>query len=94
MMIEIEFDPAKREKTLEERGLDFEQAVEVFEGTVFEIEDIRVDYGEKRILSFGLLDESLVVVVWTQRGEKRRIISMRKANERERAKIERRLDRS
>lgn len=43
-------------------------------------------YGEQRFITVGWLDERLVVLVWTQRGLARRIISMRKANEREIAK--------
>lgn len=42
----ITFDPAKRDKTLQERGLDFADAEIVFEGVTLEIEDKRHDYGE------------------------------------------------
>ena len=45
--------------------------------------DLRECYGEQRFVTVGLLDERMVVMVWTPRGEVRRIISMRKANERE-----------
>jgi uncharacterized protein len=82
--MEITFDPAKRERTLLERGLDFCAAAQVFNGRVYEIEDTRRDYGEKRMMSFGLLDGRMVVVVWTARGNSRRIISMRYAHETER----------
>lgn len=81
--MQIEFDPAKREKTLMERGLDFADAPQIFAGPVIEAEDSRFDYGETRITSMGMLNDRLVVLVWTQRGEARRIISMRYANERE-----------
>lgn len=81
--MQIEFDPAKRETTLRERGLDFADAPQVFAGPVIEAEDSRFDYGETRITSMGMLNDRLVVLVWTQRGEARRIISMRYANERE-----------
>ena len=47
----ITFDPAKRTKNLAERGLDFADAVNVFSGPVFEIEDTRRDYGERRIVN-------------------------------------------
>ena len=83
----ITYDPAKREKTLAERGLDFEDAVVVFEGVTLVVEDIRRDYGEKRFLCFGILDGENVVVVFTPRGEGRRIVSMRKANASERKKV-------
>jgi hypothetical protein len=45
----VTFDPAKRAKTLAERGLDFEDAAIVFQGTTVEIEDTRRNYGERRI---------------------------------------------
>ena len=46
---------------------------------------MRLDYGEDRFITIGKLDGRMVVVVWTRRSETRRIISLRKANEREKA---------
>ncbi len=83
--VKIEFDASKRDKTLEERGLDFARAGEVFSGRHFTGQDTRQDYTEDRFITVGLLDARLVVIVWTPRGEARRIISMRKANDREKA---------
>ena len=83
----ISYDPKKRLRTLEERGLDFEDAAAVFEGLTFEVEDTRRDYGETRIICFGHLADRLVVIGYTVRGATRHIFSMRKANEREKAKI-------
>ena len=80
----LEFDAAKRAMTLHERGLDFADAVHVFAGPTRELQDRRADYGESRFISMGMLSRRLVVLVWTPRGEARRIISMRYANERER----------
>ena len=82
----IEFDPDKRVKALAERGLDFARAAEVFAARHFTAEDEREDYSEPRYVTVGLLDGRMVVMVWTPRGEARRIISMRKANEREQAR--------
>ncbi|MGK5059068.1 BrnT family toxin [Janthinobacterium lividum] len=79
----ITFDAVKREKTLGERGLDFARAREVFGGLTITLPDQRQDYGEPRFITAGWLDERLVVLVWTPRGLARRIISMRRANERE-----------
>ncbi|MGK5076274.1 BrnT family toxin [Janthinobacterium sp. ZB1P44] len=79
----ITFDAVKREKTLRERGLDFARARVVFDGLAITLPDQRQDYGEPRFITAGWLDERLVVLVWTPRGRARRIISMRKANERE-----------
>jgi len=81
------FDPAKRDRTLANRGLDFEDAALVFDGFTAEVEDTRKDYGEKRIICFGLLRNRLVVVGYTPRGAIRHVFSMRKANEREQARF-------
>ena len=81
----ITYDPAKRERTLRERGLDFDRASEVFAELTIDIPDLRRDYGEPRINSVGHLDGRMVIVCWTPRGEARHIISMRKTNEREKA---------
>jgi uncharacterized DUF497 family protein len=88
----VEFDSFKRIKTLAERGLDFKLATEVFSSAIITIEDVRKPYGEVRLMTIGLLETSVVIVVWTQRGERRRIISMRKANEREITKYAQHLD--
>ena len=83
----ISYDPAKRQKTLDERGLDFEDATEVFAGLTFEVEDVRQEYGEIRMICFGHLAGRMVVVGYAPRGAVRHIFSMRKANEREQARI-------
>jgi len=83
----ITFDLAKRTKTLAERGLDFADADLVFAGVTVEVQDIRRDYGEERIICYGLLERRMVVLGYTPRGADRHIFSMRKANEREQARI-------
>lgn len=83
----ITFDPAKRDKALAERGLDFLDAEIVFEGVTLEFEDTRKEYGEQRIICYGLLAGRMVVVGYTPRGADRHIFSMRKANEREQTRI-------
>ncbi len=85
--MQVSYDTAKREKTLIERGLDFEDALAVFAGTTVEIEDTRKDYGERRVICFGLLEGRLVVVGYTPRGADRHVFSMRKANDREQARL-------
>ena len=88
----ITFDPIKRDVTLAERGLDFADANEVFAGPKFQFVDDRFDYGEVRITTVGLLGERMVFVVWTQRGEDRHVISMRKANVKEQRRFKARMD--
>ena len=88
----ITFDPAKREKTIAERGLDFADAALVFAGVTLEVEDTRKHYDETRIICYGLLAGRMVVVGYTPRGADRHIFSMRKANEREQTRIAPRLE--
>lgn len=82
--MKLEFDAVKRATTLELRGLDMARAGEVFDGPTLTVEDERRDYGETRYVTVGFLDGTMVVLVWTPRDDGYRIISMRKANERER----------
>ena len=82
-MMAIEFDHAKRQFTLDRRGLDMVDVPEIFSGLKVTIPDDREDYGEVRWITFGFLKERMVVVVWTNREDKLRVISFRKANDRE-----------
>ena len=83
----ISYDSAKRQKALLERGLDFEDAVVVFNGVTVEVVDQRKNYGERRIICYGLLSGRMVVVGYTPRGSVRHIFSMRKANDREQTRL-------
>ena len=78
---------AKRARTLADRGLDFEDAIIVFEGITVEVEDTRKNYGERRTICYGLLSDRLVVIGYTARGTTRHVFSMRKANHREKARL-------
>jgi uncharacterized DUF497 family protein len=81
------FDPSKREATLAERGLDLRDVALVFADTTFEVEDDRRNYGEKRIVCFGLLRGRMVVVGYTPLRADRHVFRMRKANDREQTRI-------
>ena len=61
------------------------RADEVFAGATLTVEDDRKDYGEDRFITIGFLDGRMAVLVWTPRNDTPRIISMRRANEREQA---------
>jgi len=63
----------------------------VFAGRGLTLTDDRWDYGEIRYLTYGLLNDRMVVIVWTPRGETRHIISMRKCNDREKAIFQARM---
>ncbi len=90
--MKISFDPAKRAVTLAERGLDFEDAAEVFLGDTLDFPDDRRDYGELRMLTVGHLRGRMLIVIWTPRGNARHVISMRKANAREKARFGKRFE--
>ena len=85
--MQIEYDPAKRDATLLKRGLDMADAVEIFETEILTVVDDRIDYGEPRFLTVGYLRGRMMFVAWMPRGNARRVISMRKANDREIAKL-------
>ena len=85
--MEISFDPVKRAWTLAERGLDFADAGTVFAGKVFAFEDVRFAYPERRYSTIGMLEERMVVILWVDAEDGRRVISMRKANARERKRF-------
>ena len=60
-VMRITFDPTKREKTAAERRLDFADATFVSAGITVEFEDTRKNYGETRVICYGLLDRSTPV---------------------------------
>lgn len=79
----FEYDPAKSERTLRERGFDFAFVARVFNGRTETYVDDRVDYGEVRMVAIGEIDGKLYTVVYTDRGEVRRIISAHRASRQE-----------
>jgi uncharacterized protein len=92
--MKITYDPVKRDATLYHRGLDMAQAGEVFAGSHITVQDIRFDYNEARFVTVGRLGDRMVVLAWTRRTGSTRIMSMRKANEREQRKYGKDLGRS
>jgi uncharacterized protein len=81
--VKVTFDQSKRDESFISRDIAFEDAPLVFLGKTIEVEDLRKDYGEVRIICFGKLRDRMVVVGYTQRGDARHVFSMRKANQRE-----------
>ncbi|MFZ0890154.1 MAG: BrnT family toxin [Candidatus Binataceae bacterium] len=80
----FEWDAAKNAASIAKHGIDFEDAIRIFEGPVLERADQRREYGEMRTIAFGVVDGRELAVVFTMRGGRRRIISARKAHSRER----------
>jgi hypothetical protein len=81
----FEWDEAKSERTLSERGFGFDYAARIFLGPTLERQDRRRDYGEVRLQAIGETGGDVLFVVYTDRGEVRHIISARLANRRERS---------
>jgi len=74
----FEWDEAKRLANIQKHGVDFAEAIEMFEGRVLENEDRRRNYGELRIRAFGEMDGRVIQVVYTLRNGRRRLISARR----------------
>jgi hypothetical protein len=80
----FEWDESKRYANILKHRVDFIDAVEVFENRFLESEDRRRDYGERRFRVFGYWRGTVLHVVYTWRGERRRIITARRAKPNER----------
>lgn len=80
----FEWDARKAASNLRKHGVSFD-AIEDFDfSTALEVEDDRANYGETRMFALGPIQGSLHALVYTRRGEKLRIISLRKASKDER----------
>ena len=75
----VEWDEAKRRTNLQRHGFDFLDAEKILDGETVSFLDDRFDYGEIRILTFGMLDGRVVAITHTETDEVIRIISIRKA---------------
>ena len=83
MIGSFEWDETKRERNLRDHDVDFLDVPPLFEGEILESVDDRLDYGETRIRCLGEMGGRVYVVIYTWRGDSRRLISARKANVRE-----------
>ena len=78
--MEFEWDEAKRRKNIRDHGIDFLDAVLIFEADTLDWIDDREDYGEERIISLGLSGLTVLRVTYTLRDKTVRIISAQKAS--------------
>ena len=83
--IRVVWSEEKRQRNRIEHGLEFSDAVTVFEGPTFTFEDDRFAYGETRFATLGLLAGIPVSIAHTENSYEIRIISFRKATSREAA---------
>jgi uncharacterized DUF497 family protein len=85
----IFFDPAKSEANSRARGLPFSLVGSAFDwSTALVAEDCRRNYGERRFQAIGFLNIRLHVIVFTPVEGRIRVISLRRANEREAKRYE------
>ena len=83
----FEWDAGKAQTNLEKHKVRFEVAIKVFlDPGRTQVVDDRYDYGEERVVTYGRIDGRLYVVVFTrdETSQTIRMISARKANQRER----------
>ncbi|CCI03375.1 conserved hypothetical protein [Microcystis aeruginosa PCC 9443] len=78
-VMEYQWDEAKRLTNLRKHGIDFADVPTVFDGNILTVEDERYNYGERRFVTFGLLQGRVIAIVHTEREDQTRIISARKA---------------
>ena len=83
MDVQFTWSEAKRESSRAKHRLDFADAVAVFTGVTFTVEDARYRYAEGRYMTLGLLHEVPVCIIHTDHAHQIRIISFRKATRRE-----------
>ncbi|MBK8103515.1 MAG: BrnT family toxin [Cellvibrionales bacterium] len=81
--MEMTFDAAKDASNLAKHGVALTDALAFEWDTAICIPDTRQNYGEPRVLAIGYIGLRLHTVVFVDREGVRRIISLRKANNRE-----------
>jgi uncharacterized DUF497 family protein len=83
--VDFEWDPAKELSNIHKHGISFLDAIDIFDDPFHLIEEsTRPEYGERRVKAIGQVDSVILAVIFTDRDERRRIISARRAKRRER----------
>lgn len=82
----IEFDPAKDAANIAKHGVSLAKAADLDISVAVTAQDTRFAYGEDRFIAIGPVGADLHVLVYTLRGENVRAISLRPANEKEKAR--------
>jgi len=82
-MIGVEWDQAKRLANLAKHGLDFRDVPFMDWDRAVIVPDLRFDYPEPRFWAFAMLNGRLHMAAFCRRGKKVRVISFRKANDKE-----------
>jgi len=79
----ISYDPSKNSHNIEQRGLSFDRVVDLDWDNAWIYQDQRTEYNEVRFVAYSMLDKRLHFVCFTETADGIRIISFRKANNRE-----------
>jgi len=74
------WDEAKNAENIRKHGVSLSRANELFDAPTIDVDDRRRDYGERRIICYGVIDMRVYCCIYTDRGDTRRVISLRKAN--------------
>jgi uncharacterized DUF497 family protein len=82
----LTYDPAKSLRNEQERGMPFDLAFDFDWSTALLVEDTREDYQERRFQALGFIEEHLCMLVFTPREGAVQVISLRRANRRERSR--------
>jgi hypothetical protein len=80
----FEWDEDKRQRNIRDHGIDFERAKEIWQAPVLEVPSSQRRHSEERFLAIGRTEGRFITVVFTWRGDNRRIISARVARRNER----------
>ena len=86
--MEFEWDESKRVRNLRKHGVDFVRVLEFDWESAVRFEDCRKPYGEQRWLALGKIGVRLHALIYSRRGRRTRIISLRKANNKEARRYE------
>jgi len=84
--VRFTYDPAKNERNVAERGFSFDLAAKFDWSSALIAEDTRQRYPERRYQALGWIDEHLHMLVFTPRDGAIHVISLRRANQRERSR--------
>jgi len=85
--IELEWDEAKRQQTIKERGLDFMLARHILaDPNLVRCVDDRRNYKEIRYIAYGMVQNDILCLCYTIRGNIFRVISLRRTHKKERIK--------
>ena len=82
-MVRLDWNEAKRQANVRKHGIDFGDLAATFDGYTLTVEDDRFDYGERRYVTFGLLEGRVVSIVHAEEEDLIRIIPARKATKNE-----------